>query len=72
MFLSTLYAGVSKVSVTHDPNEAVQDADVVYADVWASMGQKDQLEERRKHFKGFTVSASLLASGAECSPAFLS
>jgi len=45
---------------TNDPKEAVKDADVVYTDVWASMGEEDQLEGRLKTFKGFQVNEELL------------
>lgn len=48
-------AGISKIEITNDPKEAVQCADVVYSDVWASMGQKEEAEHRRKVFKGFQV-----------------
>ncbi|MDX9964758.1 ornithine carbamoyltransferase [Desulfobacter postgatei] len=45
---------------TNDPKEAVKGADVVYTDVWASMGEEDQLEGRLKTFKGFQVNEELL------------
>ncbi len=35
--------------------QAVKGADVVYTDVWASMGQKEEAEERKKRFAGFQV-----------------
>ena len=35
--------------------QAVKGADVVYTDVWASMGQKEEADERRKRFQGFQV-----------------
>ena len=35
--------------------QAVRGADVVYTDVWASMGQKEEAEERRRLFQGFQV-----------------
>ena len=41
---------------------AARDADVVYTDVWASMGKKHELEERKRHFKRFTVSSELMAA----------
>nr|WP_320194036.1 ornithine carbamoyltransferase [uncultured Desulfobacter sp.] len=45
---------------TNDPKEAVKDADVVYTDVWASMGEEDQLEGRLKAFERFQVNEELL------------
>nr|WP_320013443.1 ornithine carbamoyltransferase [uncultured Desulfobacter sp.] len=45
---------------TNDPKEAVKGADVVYTDVWASMGEEDQLEGRLKAFEGFQVNEELL------------
>ena len=41
--------------------EAAADADVVYTDVWASMGQEDEATERLKRFEGFEVSSQLMA-----------
>jgi ornithine carbamoyltransferase len=46
---------------TNDPREAVCGADVVYTDVWASMGQEAEVAERRAAFSGFQVNASLFA-----------
>lgn len=54
-------AGLSTVEVSHDPKTAVRGADVVYTDVWASMGQEDELEDRKKHFQGFQVNDELMA-----------
>ncbi len=53
-------AGLSKITVTFDPKEAVKDADVVYTDVWASMGQKHLSDERKKLLRGFQVNSDLL------------
>jgi len=55
-------AGKSTIEVIHDPKVAVKDADVVYTDVWASMGKKDEAEERAKRFQGFQVNDELLAA----------
>jgi len=48
-------AGISKIEITNDPREAVKGADVVYTDVWASMGQKEEADYRKQKFQGFTV-----------------
>ncbi|CAK9178501.1 unnamed protein product [Ilex paraguariensis] len=53
-------AGVSKIEITNDPKEAVRGADVVYSDVWASMGQKEEASYRRQVFKGFQVDEDLM------------
>lgn len=50
------------IKITHDPHEAVAGADVVYTDVWASMGQEDEAEVRRRHFEGFQVNDELFAA----------
>ena len=52
--------GLSNITVTNDPYEGVKDADVVYTDVWASMGQKEEAKERRKLFESFQVNSNLL------------
>src|SRR5205809_4611222 len=46
---------------THDPVAAVKNADVIYTDVWTSMGQEDERDRRLKEFAPFQVNASLLA-----------
>lgn len=51
-------AGISKIEITNDPKEAVRGADVVYSDVWASMGQKEEAAYRRQVFQGFQVPIS--------------
>jgi ornithine carbamoyltransferase len=53
--------GNSTIEILHDPLAAVKDADVIYTDVWASMGQKNELEERKKRFQGYTVTPALMA-----------
>ncbi|MSQ42350.1 MAG: ornithine carbamoyltransferase [Dehalococcoidia bacterium] len=45
-----------------DPHEAVREAQAVYTDVWASMGQEHRLDERREAFTAYRLDAALLAS----------
>ncbi len=49
------------IVVTHDPSEALSDADVAYTDVWASMGQEEEAEERKAVFAPFQLNAAALA-----------
>ncbi len=53
------------VSSTTVPAEAVSGADVVYTDVWTSMGAEDEAEHRRHAFEGFTVDEELMARAGE-------
>jgi len=55
-------AGLSDIEISHDPKAAVKGADIVYTDVWASMGQKDEAEERKARFQGFQVNEQLMAA----------
>jgi len=48
------------ILITNDPNEAVKNADVVYTDIWASMGQKDEAEKRRLFFSSYQVNEELV------------
>jgi ornithine carbamoyltransferase len=54
-----------EVVVTNDPKEAVRGADIVYTDVWASMGQEKEHEERVKIFKPYQVNQRLVKDGKE-------
>ena len=54
--------GISKIEILHNPDEAVNDADVIYTDVWASMGQKEEAETRENIFKPFQVNQNLINS----------
>ncbi len=48
------------LKITNDPDKAAHGADVIYTDVWSSMGEEDEKENKEKIFKGFTVDKSLL------------
>lgn len=50
----------SKIEILEDPVEAVKNADVVYTDVWASMGQEKESEERKKKFAKYQVNPELV------------
>jgi ornithine carbamoyltransferase len=54
-------AGLSTIEIVQDPRKAVKDADVVYTDVWASMGKKHELKERKRHFSDYTVTSQLMS-----------
>jgi len=51
--------------LTHDPAEAVAQADAVYTDTWTSMGQEKEAIRRRRDFKAFQVNRALLGKAAE-------
>ena len=53
--------GISDITITHDLKSAVKDADVIYTDVWASMGQKEEAETRGKLFADFQVNEDIMA-----------
>ena len=53
-------SGISKINISHNPTEAILNADIVYTDVWASMGQKDEAAEREKLFSSFQVNEDLI------------
>jgi ornithine carbamoyltransferase len=55
-------SGISTFELSHDPKSAVNGADVIYTDVWASMGQKEEAEERERIFADFQVNEALMDS----------
>jgi len=58
---SAARASGASVEIGNDPSVAVAGADVVYTDVWTSMGQEQEYERRRRAFSGYQVNAQLLA-----------
>jgi ornithine carbamoyltransferase len=50
----------AEIAVVHDPKEVLSAADAVYTDVWTSMGQENEGEERRRAFEGFQVNQALM------------
>ena len=55
-------SNLSTVEISHDPIKGVDESDVIYTDVWASMGQKEEVEERENIFKNFQVNSNMLES----------
>jgi ornithine carbamoyltransferase len=51
----------AEITVTRDPIEAVVEADVIYTDVWTSMGQEKETQERLKVFPPYQVNRQLVA-----------
>jgi ornithine carbamoyltransferase len=60
----------SRLEWVESPEEAVQDADVVYTDVWVSMGQEGERAERLKDFSGYQVDEALI-KGAKPDAVFM-
>jgi ornithine carbamoyltransferase len=52
----------SQIQLTNDPHEAAKGADVIYTDVWTSMGQEAEAQKRRRAFSGYQVDNKLLSS----------
>ena len=57
-------AGLTKLMITEDPEEAIAGAHVVNTDVWASMGQESEAEHRKQAFDGYCVDAELMNGAA--------
>lgn len=66
----------AKITLTHSPEEAIADADAVYADTWVSMGQESEKEEKVKIFMPYQINGELFAKAKSdaiflhCLPAY--
>ncbi len=55
----------AKIEVTRSVDEAVAAADMIYTDVWTSMGQEDEAEKRRRDFAGYQVNGAAMRHAAK-------
>jgi len=73
-----IYENKNLLKITNDPNTAVLGANVLYTDVWSSMGEENQKDEKEKVFKGFTIDSELVSKADKdaiilhCLPAYRS
>lgn len=59
--------GISTIEIIHDPKHAAKDADVLYTDVWTSMGQEEEMAVRQLAFKDYCITDELLKEASpEC------
>ena len=71
-----IYKNKDLLKITNDPITAVQGANVLYTDVWSSMGEEKQKEEKEKDFFGFTIDHNLVSKASKdaiilhCLPAY--
>ena len=73
-----LYKNKDLLKITNDPISAVNGANVLYTDVWSSMGEENQKEDKERDFLGFTIDQNLVSNADEnaiilhCLPAYRS
>ena len=73
-----IYKNKNLLQITNDPYSAVSGANVLYTDVWSSMGEENQKEEKDKDFNGFTIDNNLVSKADKdviilhCLPAYRS
>ena len=73
-----IYKESNLLKITNDPFTAVSGANILYTDVWSSMGEENQKEEKDKHFRGFTIDSDLVRNAKKdsiilhCLPAYRS
>ena len=71
-----IYKNKNLLKITNDPITAVKGANVLYTDVWSSMGEENQKEEKDKDFLGFTLDHNLVKNADKdaiilhCLPAY--
>jgi ornithine carbamoyltransferase len=53
-------AGGARIEVVNEPDAAVEDSEIIYTDVWASMGQESEISKRMEIFKDFQINPALL------------
>ena len=57
--------GLSKITVTNDPLDSINNSDVIYTDVWASMGQKEEVAIREEIFQPFQINHTIMSQAGE-------
>ena len=73
-----IYKNKNLLRISNDPNSVVSGANVLYTDVWSSMGEENQKEKKDKDFNGFTIDADLVSKADKdviilhCLPAYRS
>ena len=73
---SKIYKNKNLLKITNDPNTAVLGANVLYTDVWSSMGQENKKDEKDQDFHGFTINSDLVSKADKdviilhCLPAY--
>ena len=75
---NAIYKNKNLLKITNDPHNAVLGANVLYTDVWSSMGEENQKQEKDKDFYGFTIDSNLVSKADKdaiilhCLPAYRS
>ena len=73
---NAIYKNKNLLKITNDPHSAVKGANVLYTDVWSSMGEENKKEEKDKSFNGFTIDSDLVKQACKdaivlhCLPAY--
>ena len=57
--------GLSKITVTNDPLDSINNSDVIYTDVWASMGQKEEVAIREEIFQPFQINHTIMSQAGK-------